>query len=70
MKTILRILSNGFGLIADGYTRPRGYVWPVEGGFVRDHDQLTGDVRRIGADIRKTINNRDKQANKTPSYAP
>ncbi len=70
MKFILRIISTGFELIADGYTQPRQYTYPEKDGFVRDHSRLTGDVRRVGVDIKKAINSRDKQTNKAASYTP
>jgi len=70
MKTFLKILSNGFVIIADGYVRPREYSRPSNQDFIADQDRLTYDVRIVGTDIRNAIKKRSRveYSNKTSSH--
>ena len=61
------LIADGVYLIADAYVHPRGYAIPSKRGFHQDQKNLTGDVRKLGNDMRTAIGKHDKQANQRPS---
>lgn len=62
MKLLLLHMVEGFRTTADVYSHPRGYSKIVRGGFATDAKRLQGDVRTIGADVKRTLSNiRDQE---------
>jgi hypothetical protein len=68
MKTIVQIIADGILAIADTYTSPREYSQPAKDGFLKDRENLQGDVRQVGEDLSQTITKYGKQSNQPPSY--
>lgn len=52
---ILRYFANGYLSIVDAYLHPREYIRPSKYGFYRDQENLIGDVREFGNDMRRVI---------------
>jgi hypothetical protein len=50
---LMKLFRRGFINIADINVEARAY--PELGGFKRDNDKLSGDVKKVGADMRKAI---------------
>lgn len=55
MTKIIKMVANGYAIIADSYVNPRAYTLPSDAGFVSDQIKLRGDVAMVGADMRKAI---------------
>jgi len=52
---IIELIKEGMLSIADSTVEPRVYVYPVAGGFQRDQEKLSNDVRVVGNDMKKAI---------------
>ena len=61
---IKNLIVQGLTTIADSYVSPRDYARPSKDGFRRDQAKLRSDVRRIGADMKTTIDRHGKQSYK------
>jgi hypothetical protein len=68
MKTIIQIIANGILAIADTYTSPRAYSRPAPDGFLKDQENLRGDVKQVGADLSQTITKYGQQSNQPSGY--
>jgi hypothetical protein len=68
MKTIVQIITDGILAIADTYTSPREYSRPAQDGFLKDRENLRGDVKQVGEDLSQTITKYGKQSNQSSSY--
>jgi hypothetical protein len=66
---ILSHFTNGLLVIVDAYLNPRDYVRPSEYGFHRDRDNLVGDVKEFGNDMREVIGRKHvERAYQSPSH--
>jgi hypothetical protein len=65
-KTLINIVAEGIGIIADSYTTHRQYVHPAQHGFSQDWDRLRGDVRMVGCDLSQAITKYGQQSNQPP----
>lgn len=52
---LIRLLKSGVTSIVEAYTRPRDYVRPSAYGFEIDRQNMIGDVKQIGSDMREAI---------------
>lgn len=64
---LIDLFADSMDLIADAYTRPRGYAHPTKHGFHQDQMHLAGDVKKLGNDMRRVIAKRDEQTHQSPS---
>ena len=55
MTKIIKMVANGYAVIADSYVSPRAYALPSDSGFASDQIKLRGDVSMVGSDMRKAI---------------
>ena len=65
MSKHLKALLNGMGSLT--IWPDRQYPEPTRGGFARDAAKIRHDVRKVGADLRKTVttaSSDDKSSNK------
>lgn len=60
MTKIIKMVANGYAVIADSYVNPRAYTLPSNGGFASDQIKLRGDVAMVGADMGKAIDKHGK----------
>ena len=60
---LTKIFYDGLISIADAVVDPRTHSYPRSSGFQRDQRQLSGDVRKVGSDMKKAI---DKYGRKQP----
>jgi hypothetical protein len=64
MGVLKRLFEDGFAVIADCAFDQREYIHPKKGGFGRDRENLKGDVRQVGSDVRNVIRRHEQ------SYKP
>ena len=55
MTNLLRLIAIGADSIADSYVNPRVYNRPAKDGFLKDQEQLRGDVVKVGQDMKGVI---------------
>lgn len=65
MTKIIKMVANGYAVIADSYVTPRDYTLPSNGGFASDQFKLRGDVAMVGVDMRKAIDKHGKSNRST-----
>lgn len=65
MTKIIKMVANGYAIIADAYVNPRAYTLPSDAGFASDQIKLRGDVSMVGADMRKAIDKYGKSYRNT-----
>ena len=60
MTKIIKMVANGYAVIADSYVNPRAYTLPTRDGFASDQNNLRGDVVMVGNDMRKALDKNGK----------
>ena len=68
MYKILKIIINGVEDIADVYVYPRNYKYPTRQGFKADHENLRGDVEKVGEVMETAARKYVQQTNTTSGY--
>lgn len=60
---LIQFIRNGMLAIADSNIESRNYSYPKTGGFERDRQKLSGDMRQVGKDMKKVM---DRHGSKQP----